>query len=147
MADKTPDKGFWGRYASPAWEVAKQMGPYIMAAFGVFATWLFGLDPVPVPWWVLVLIGSVLVIGAVFLWRAYRPSLKYDDNDIIAILIDWFGKQSYGNKAIHYSQLDRQFRFPAGSTERLIDKAAAHFRYFPTSKGKNVARYEQLPYR
>lgn len=71
----------------------------------------------------------------------------YDDRDIVAILVEWIRglPDDIENRTIHYAEIDRQFNFPEGSAERLIETAAARWGYTVLIKGRRTIMFERQP--
>jgi hypothetical protein len=129
-------------------EIIKWGWPFILSGTACILAWINGIDAIAIPVWLLLLIVPLVITLLLLTWRAYW-TWQYDDDDVVAHLIPWLaqktwfglGTKQYLSTAITYSSVDRRFRFPRGSTKRMLDKAMLHYGFVPVSKGENVATY------
>ena len=78
-----------------------------------------------------------------------HPDRKYSDGDILAILGSWMGSRSVPDncKVIHFDDVDRELKLPAGSTKKFIAQVAHGWRYAVQQQGEHTILFKRIPQR
>ncbi len=80
--------------------------------------------------------------------KAPTPTLlaTMDNNDILCLLQSWFSTLAEVEKqrAISFSEVDRQLKLSQGSAARLLETAAQKLHYIPDQKGTNVVVFRKV---
>jgi hypothetical protein len=105
-------------------------------------------EPIPVyrwHYWALLGFAIGVLLDAAWRWHSYRKQMRYNDEDIVAILDTWIGNcVAYKHlDVIYFARLDRELKIPKGSTKRLLERAAAKHKMYPESRGDATIKFGQ----
>lgn len=72
---------------------------------------------------------------------------EYSDADKRAILESWMGSRgsSENTKVIHFAEVDKALKLPAGTTKQFLKEVATRWRYVPAHEGDLTILFRQEP--